>query len=418
MKKIVVQGGKRLFGEIDVQGSKNSSLPILAACVLVKGVCVVRNCPVLSDTEAAAKILRHLGCQVDREGDALIVDSNTVDRYDIPVSLMQEMRSSIVFLGSILSRTGQVSLSFPGGCDIGLRPIDLHLSALKSLGFGVKEEHGRIFCKKSARGKDTVISLSFPSVGATENIILASVFLKGRTTVLNAAKEPEISDLAEFLNSCGCDVKIMPEGTIIIDGVKEAHGCEHRVLPDRIAALTYMCAVGAAGGSVLLKNTCPKIFLSALPVFEQAGCEIKIENENLLISARGKLQGVRDIRTMPYPGFPTDAQAPVMAMLAAARGTSVIVESIFENRFKHVPELCKMGANIKIEGRVAIVEGVEMLHSAAVCATDLRGGGALIAAALAAQGQTEIFNVSHIDRGYEKITDVIKSIGGMIERRE
>lgn len=265
--------------------------------------------------------------------------------------------------------------------------------------------------------KPAVISLSFPSVGATENIILSCINAKGRTVILNAAREPEILDLISFLNKCGCKISFENEGKIIIDGVSEIHGCEHWVMPDRIVCLTYMCAVGAAGGDVLFKNVRTDDFMSVIPVFEKAGCKIERNNESLRIVSSGKLNSVRDIRTMPYPGFPTDAQAPVMAMLSAAKGTSVIVENIFESRFKHVGELIKMGAKIKIEGKVAIIDEADALHAAKVTATDLRGGAALVVAALAAKGESEISGLWHIDRGYEKIQDYLSRIGADIERR-
>lgn len=418
MKKIIIGGSNRLTGEIDIQGSKNSALPILAACVLINGVSVIHNCPELTDVDAAIRILEHLGCKIERNGHTLSVDSRSITCYNIPQSLMREMRSSIVFLGSVLSRMKKARMSSPGGCEIGLRPIDLHLSALRSLGVRIDESLGDIYCEVETELKPGVISLSFPSVGATENIILAAVFAKGRTTVLNAAMEPEISDLAAFLNKCGCHISVLGDGTVIIDGVKEAHAAEHTVLPDRIAALTYMCAVGAAGGNVTLNNACPSNFLSVIPVFERAGCNVKVYKDNVIIKSDGRLRSIRDIRTMPYPGFPTDAQAPVMAMLCTAKGTSVMVENIFESRYKHVTELTRMGAKIRIEGRVAIIDGTAKLHGAKVRATDLRGGGAMIVAALAAKGKTEIDRIEHIDRGYENITDYLKAVGADIERRE
>lgn len=414
MKKIYVNGGKKLVGEIDVQGSKNSSLPILAACVLVRGISCIHNCPDLSDVDAAIKILEHLGCIISREKNTLYVDSRCISCYNIPHTLMREMRSSIVFLGSILSRMGRARLSLPGGCEIGLRPIDLHLSSLRSLGIEVDESFGDIRCEKTKTVKDAVISLSFPSVGATENIILASVFIPGKTTILNAAREPEINDLASFLNKCGCDVRIGSEGTVVIKGVQSATGCEHTVMPDRIVALTYMSAVGAAGGNVLLKKVDPNTFLSVIPVFKEAGCAVFTGRDFVRIISEKRPNCVRDIRTMPYPGFPTDAQAPVMAMLCTARGTSVIVENIFESRFKHVGELARMGAKIKIEGKVAIVDGTNGLHCASVSATDLRGGSALIVAALAASGKTVISGINHIERGYENICGCLRSIGAEI----
>ncbi len=414
MGNIIINGGKRLEGELSVQGSKNSSLPILAATVLVDGVSIIHNCPTLSDVDAAVRILRHLGCKVKRENDTLTVDSRNITCSSIPEKLMREMRSSIVFLGSILGRTGKAQMSSPGGCEIGLRPIDLHLKALKRLGAEINESCGCICCKR-VKNEGAVISLSFPSVGATENIILASALSKGRTVIHNAAREPEIIDLARFLNKAGCRIKIRKD-TVVIDGVEKACSPEHRVMSDRIAALTYMSAVGAAGGDVLLKDTDTSAFFTVLPVFEGAGCLLECTDNTVRIKMNRRPSGVRDIRTLPYPGFPTDAQAPVMAMLSFAKGTSLIVENIFENRFKHVTELCRMGAQIKIEGRVAIIDGRERLYGAKVKCTDLRGGGALVVAGLGAKGTTVISSLSHIDRGYEKIEENFRNLGADIFR--
>lgn len=415
MGNIIINGGRRLEGELSLQGSKNSSLPILAATVLVNGISVIHNCPELSDVDAAVRILRHLGCRTKREGKTLTVDSRSVSNFSIPEELMREMRSSIVFLGSILGRTGKAEMSSPGGCEIGLRPIDLHLSSLRKLGTEIEEKCGVISCRRE-KSKGAVISLSFPSVGATENIILASALSKGRTVIHNAAREPEILDLARFLNKAGCRIKVGKEGTVVIDGVQSAFSCEYRVMSDRIAALTYMSSVGASGGDVLLKDVDTSSFLTVLPVFEGAGCTLKYNENAVRIKMDRRPKGVRDIRTLPYPGFPTDAQAPVMAMLTLAEGTSVIVENIFENRFKHVSELSRMGAKIKIEGRVAIVDGTDKLYGTRVKSTDLRGGGALIVAGLAAKGTTEISSVCHIDRGYEKIEENFRKLGADIFR--
>lgn len=417
MDSIIIRGGRRLSGEIDVQGSKNSTLPILAATVLVNGISVIHNCPYLTDVDAAIEILRHLGCKVKRENHTVTVDSRSVCRSEIPDSLMREMRSSIVFLGSVVGRTGQAVLSSPGGCEIGLRPIDLHLSSLKKLGFFVEEAGGKILCKKEKSVTEGIISLSFPSVGATENIILASALGKGRTVILNGAREPEISDLAAFLNSAGCAVEVGAQGTIVIDGAGRISDTEHTVISDRIAAITYLCAAGAAGGEILLKNVRPYDFYSVLPVFETAGCNIITDKNSVLIKMNQRPKALRDIRTMPYPGFPTDAQAPVMAMAALGEGTSVIVENIFESRFKHVGELKKMGAKINIEGRVAVIDGVKELYGAAVDSPDLRGGSALVVAGLAAKGITTVGSISHIDRGYEKIEECLKSVGADIIRQ-
>ncbi len=416
MESIVINGGKKLKGEIEVQGSKNSTLPILAATVLVEGVSVIHNCPDLKDVNAAVKILEHLGCLVKREKNTLTVDSRQISCYNVPDELMREMRSSIVFLGSILSRTGSAVLSSPGGCEIGLRPIDLHLSSLKALGADITESHGKIHCKQSKTDFDAVISLSFPSVGATENIILACCKGRGRTVIHNAAREPEIKDLADFLCGCGCKIHIGCEGTIVIDAVEKLHGCEHRVIPDRIAALTIMSACVATGGDVTLTGTDTAHYRSVIPAFEGMGADIMDKGQSLRIRMSGRPKAVRDIRTMPYPGFPTDAQAPVMALTCICDGTSVIVENIFESRFKHVGELVRMGAKIKIEGKIALVDGVDTLYGANVESPDLRGGAALIVAGLCAVGTTGVTSLCHIDRGYCKIEDIFSALGADIKR--
>lgn len=416
MENLVINGGRSLNGEINIQGAKNSALPILAATVLIKGESVIHNCPDLSDIDAAIKILRHLGCKVNKENNTVMVDSREISCYNIPDSLMREMRSSIVFLGSVLGRMGKAVLSSPGGCDIGLRPIDLHLSSLRNLGVKVDECHGSIICTREKEIKGKVISLSFPSVGATENIILACAVSKGTTVILNAAREPEIKDLADFLNSCGCKIDIGSHGTVVINGVSELHECEHSVIPDRIAALTFMCCTAISGGDVVLTDTQTDSYLSVIPIFEQMGCDIAKGKTVLRIKMHSRPKGIRDIRTMPYPGFPTDAQAPLMAVLCKASGTSVLVENIFENRFKHVPELQRMGARIKVEGRVAIIDGTDSLYGTKTVCPDLRGGAALVIAGLGCDGTTVIEQIEHIDRGYEKIEEALKSLGADIRR--
>ena len=416
MESIVIRGGKPLNGSLRVQGSKNSSLPILAACVLADGVCVLKNCPILTDVAAAVEILRCLGCGVTRKGHTLTVDARSVCNAQIPAALMHEMRSSIVFLGAMLSRLGKAVLCAPGGCEIGLRPIDLHLSALRALGVSVEEADGTLICTVKDRLRGATVRLPFPSVGATENAMLAAVLAAGETTIYNAAREPEIDDLAAFLNACGCRVHIGKNGVISICGVKRVHGADHTVIPDRIAALTCLSAVASCGGDVLLTDVIPAHFQAASRVLECAGCRLDVQPRQIRLRSSGRLRAVPFIKTKPYPGFPTDAQAAVMAMLCTAKGTSMMEETIFENRFNHVPELCCMGAKIKTNGRLAAVKGVQALHGAAVHAVDLRAGGALVAAALCAEGASTVTGVHHIDRGYENIEACLRALGADIER--
>ena len=415
MDKYIVGGGKKLEGMVRVHGAKNAVLPILAATVLSGDVCRIYDCPRLSDVSHTIKILETLGCSVIFSGSTLTVDATSADKWEIPEELMREMRSSIIFLGAVASKMGKARLCAPGGCELGNRPIDLHIKALRELGMTLHEENGFIEARADKMHSGD-IHLSFPSVGATENIILASALSKGRTVIHNAAREPEILDLARFLNKAGCRIKVKKEGTVVIDGTEKASSPEHRVMSDRIVALTYMSAVGAAGGDVLLKDTDTSAFFTVLPVFESAGCLLECTDNTVRIKMNQRPHSVRDIRTLPYPGFPTDAQAPVMAMLSFAKGTSLIVENIFENRFKHVTELCRMGADIKIEGRVAIIDGREKLCGAKVRCTDLRGGGALVVAGLGAEGSTVISSLSHIDRGYEKIEEKLRILGADIFR--
>lgn len=416
MDIIRITGSKKLEGEVQLQGSKNSALPILAACVSVNGISVIHNCPSLTDVDAAVKILEYLGCRVTRRESALVIDSSDVKRSDIPQHLMHEMRSSIVFLAPLLSRFGSACVSTPGGCEIGLRPIDLHLNAMRKMGTVIEEESGILSCSCPNGLSGAKIVLSFPSVGATENIMIAAATAKGTTVLVNAAREPEIRDLAVYLNSCGAKIKGAGEGTIVIEGVESLHGTEHSVIPDRIVASTFMAAAAATGGKVLIKGVVPSHITPVISAFEEAGCRVDSGASRLYICAPKRLGRVQTIRTMPYPGFPTDSQAIVMAMLCTADGTSMLIENIFENRFRHVQELRKLGAKIDVEGRVAVVEGVESLKAAHVYAPDLRGGAALIVAGLAAQGVTEIENVRLIDRGWQDIEKSLSALGADIVR--
>ena len=416
MVKLLIHGPNRLSGELNVHGAKNSTLPLMAATLLCRGECVLHNCPRLSDVDVSARILRHLGCSVSRQGDSLVIDPRCVTQCDIPDGLMREMRSSIVFLGAILARTGRAVLSFPGGCELGPRPIDLHLQALRRMGARIVEDYGCLSCSAEGPLHGAAIGLSFPSVGATENVMLAAVLAEGTTVVTNAAREPEICDLADFLNRCGARVSGAGGSTLVIEGVRSLHGCEHRVIPDRIAAATFMSAAAATGGCIRLNQVIPAHLEPVIPSFEELGCSIEIEDTSLRISAPARLGRVKSVRTIPYPGFPTDAQAPLMAAACLGSGTSIFVENIFESRYKHVGELLRLGANVKVEGRVAVVEGVPRLSGAPVEAADLRGGAALVVAGLAARGATEVTGVRYIDRGYENLERSLSGLGAHIRR--
>ncbi len=416
MDAFIIKGKSSLSGEVDIHGAKNSALPILAATLLSGGVCVLENCPELSDVENAIEILKSLGCKVRREADRVIVDSESVSTCRVEPELMHKIRSSIVFMGALIGRTGCAHLSFPGGCELGPRPIDIHINSLKRLGVVIDEKHGHFSCTTPNGVNGVTLNLPFPSVGATENIIMAAVTSQGTTKIHNAAREPEIVDLANFLNRCGANIYGAGEGVITIDGVHQLHGCTHRIIPDRIEAATYMAAAAVTGSTITLNNVISDHIEPVYYVFREAGCSIRTYKNKLLIQSPERLKRVKLIRTLVYPGFPTDAQAPVMAMLTVANGTSMFIETIFQNRYKHVDELIKMGANIKTEERVAVVEGVKSLYGAKVAATDLRSGAALVIAGLAAKGETTVTNVYHIDRGYEQLTENLRKLGADIYR--
>lgn len=421
MSKLVVQGGVPLCGVLEVQGAKNSVLPIMAAALLADGDCIIEHCPDISDTDSAIEILGALGAFVTekRESDGsrtVYINASNALGFEIPDDMMRKMRSSVMFLGAILSRRHRAIISFPGGCELGPRPIDLHISALKKMGADITEQHGYIDCECD-RLYGTVIDLAFPSVGATENIMLAAVLADGETIINNAAKEPEIEDLQNFLNKMGAKICGAGSSRIKIKGVKALNGTRHRVIPDRIAAGTYLCAVAATRGNALIKNTEPRHLSSVLSFLTDCGCDIDILENDISVSC-DELHAVRHIRTMPYPGFPTDMQAVCMALMTKAKGSSVFTETIFENRFKHVGELHRMGAKITTDGRVAVVEGVKKLYGARVESTDLRGGAALVVAALSAEGTSVIENISHIERGYENIEKALSSLGAKITRQQ
>lgn len=415
MSAFLVEGGRPLSGIAKVHGAKNSVLPILAATLLVEGRSVLHNCPELSDVTASLAILEHLGCATGREGDTVWVDATCPTRSDVPDHLMREMRSSVIFLGAILGRMGAAEMSFPGGCELGPRPIDLHLAAIRSLGADIKEQGGTLLCTGlHMQGCD--ITLSLPSVGATENAMLAAVRAKGTTTITNAAREPEIVDLQNFLTAMGAKVFGAGSSIVTVEGGIPLHGGEYAVMGDRIVAATYLAAVASAGGEAEVVGSDCTHLSTVTAVLSEAGCAIRSEGKRIYIRSDAPLKGVRPIRTSPYPGFPTDAQAPLMAALAKGTGTSVFVENIFESRYRHVDELMRMGADIRVEGKVAVVYGVPRLHGAQVRSADLRGGAALVVAALGAEGKSLITNLRHVDRGYQDLDTVLRALGAQIER--
>jgi len=418
MQKFIITGGKSLRGELALQGSKNSSLPIMAASLLCCGECTLYSCPELTDVYAASRILNHLGCRCTFSDNTAVIDSKTIENTEVSEELMREMRSSIIFMGAMLGRTGECKVSVPGGCELGPRPIDMHLAALRKMGIDITESGGSIICRAvSGRAKGAKISLAFPSVGATENVILCAVAAEGETVINNAAREPEICDLCSFLRRCGADISGDGESRIIIRGRKQLHGCEYTIMPDRIAAATYLSMVAAVRGELILTNACVAETEPFLSVLEQTGCSIYTSENKIYLRSASRLKAVKErVRTMPHPGFPTDAQAVLMAALAAADGTSIFEENIFDCRYRHTDALIKMGADIQVMGKVAVVKGVTRLHGAIVQATDLRGGAAMVIAALCSAGVSEITNICHIDRGYEKMEEAVRLLGGDMQR--
>lgn len=418
MSSLTIKGGNRLEGEIEVQGAKNAVLPILAATVLNGGKNVIHNCPNLRDVQITIEVLKNLGCKIKRENKVLVVESDNITGHTIPDELMRQMRSSIIFLGAIIARCGKAVISMPGGCEIGNRPIDLHIKALRHLGISITEAHGYIYCEV-VKLKGDNIHLDFPSVGATENIMLAACMADGETIITNAAREPEIVDLGCFLNHMGAKVYGAGSDTIRIEGVKKLYGVEHEIIPDRIVGATYLSCAAATHGTMILRHINSAHMNAMTAVLKEMGCKIYDEKNRMIITTpKTRLKPVKRIVTMPYPGFPTDIQSPFMALCATADGTCVFVENIFENRFQHVEELIRMGADIKVDGRIAIVQGVEKLEGTNVVAKELRGGAALVVAALSAEGITEIENIKYIDRGYEAIEKYLSACGANIKRKE
>ena len=413
MEAFVVEGGVALRGEARVDSAKNAVLPILAAAVLTPEEIVLHNVPDITDVGHMAAILTMLGCLVERSGRDMTVDCGGIHSWEMPDQLSKQIRSSIFLLGPILARFRKATVTFPGGCEIGLRPIDLHLSGLRQLGVEISEEGGLIHCdgRNMHAGE---VHFDYPSVGATENILLAAVLAQGVTRIENAAKEPEIVDLCALLSRMGAKIRGCGTSTLYIEGVRELHGCVYRPIPDRIEAGTLCCAVGMTQGSVFLRNIRPDHMRAVLYKLREAGMDFRESQAGLRISGRAK--NPIQVRTLTYPGFPTDMQAPMMALALCSRGASVFCETIFENRFMHARELARLGARIRIEDRIALVEGGYPLQGAAVTSTDLRGGAALMLAGLLAQGETLLSDPhGHIARGYENLPGMLRELGADIE---
>ena len=417
-QRLIIKGGTPLRGSIRVQGAKNSALPIIAAALLCEGKTELHNCPCISDTYSSCRILTCLGCRCSfkKNDNLLIIDPSGADKTYIPDELMQEMRSSIIYMGAMLGAFGECRLSFPGGCQLGPRPIDMHLAALRKMGVRINEQYGSIECRVPEKMQGARISLGYPSVGATENIILAAVKAKGETVITNAAREPEIVDMVSFLNKCGARIRGAGGSTIAIDGVERLEGCCYNIMPDRIAAATYVSAAVCSRGEIELQGIDISLCDSYMPVFEQMGCGIYPCERGIYVNAAKHLKAPARIITLPHPGFPTDAQPPLMAAVCKAAGTTIFEETVFENRYRHVDALGKMGADIKVVGKAAVVRGVDTMYGARVSALDLRGGAALAAAAVGAEGETEISGVCYIDRGYENIEKVLSVLGGNVKR--
>ena len=419
MSNYIIEGGYQLEGEIDISGSKNAALPIIAASLLNKGIVELKNCPQIHDVKIMFNILEKLGCKVNINNSKIIIDTKDLNNCEIPEDLMHEMRSSVIIVGALLGRLGKCKFTYPGGCEIGARPINMHLYGFEQLGVNILENGGVIECE-CGKLLGTEIVLDFPSVGATENIMLASVFAEGITRIQNAAQEPEIVDLANFLNMAGADISGAGSSEIVINGVKKGslRGIDYSTIPDRIEAASYICAVCAAGGDVVFQNIVPSHLTFFLNKMQEIGVQIETLAPNTIRVVKNKILKSTDLVTQPHPGFHTDMQAPVMSVLALADGISIITENLFENRFMQVPELRRMGANIQQENSKAIIKGVEFLTGAEVKASDLRAGAALVIAALAAKGVSVISNIHHIDRGYEKLEEKLSNIGANIKRVE
>ena len=416
MSKYIINGGKPLKGKVLIHGAKNAVLPILAACVVSGRESVIHDCPDISDVDESLEILRFLGCKAEMADGTAVINTENLITDEVPEHLMLKMRSSVIFLGALISRCKSGRVTLPGGCEIGPRPIDLHLKAFREMGIEIEESGGVIACD-AKNMKSTSLYLDFPSVGATENIMLAATGAKGVTVINNAAKEPEITDLQNYLIKSGFNVEGAGSDKIYIEGKKCNSNVEHRVIPDRIEAATYACAVLMTKGSAELKNVKPEHMEAFISLLKECGASVKFKGDSLFLEYEKRLRAVKRVRTQTYPGFPTDMQSVFMSLLTMAEGTSIITENIFRDRFKHVDGLVRMGADIVTDGNVAIIHGVEELCGAHVVTSDLRGAAALTVAALAANGKSVVDKLCYIDRGYEKFDINLRNLGADIQRK-
>jgi UDP-N-acetylglucosamine 1-carboxyvinyltransferase len=414
-EKLIISGENRLQGTVRIDGAKNSALSIMAATLLTKDVCILRNVPRLTDVDTMAAVIRKLGIKVEWRGDnTLYIDSDDFNNCEAPYELVKMMRGSILVMGPLLARLKKAKISLPGGCSIGARPVDYHIKGFETLGAQVEVEKGYIEAKvDKLKGDD--IYLDFPSLGATENIMMAACLAEGVTRIENAAKDPEVVELGHFLNKMGAKVKGLGTDLIEIEGVKKLHGVDYTIIPDRIEAGTYMIAAAITGGDVLIEKADPLLLKPLIVKLEEAGIRIELEKNLIKVIGLNRVKAV-DIKTLPFPGFPTDMQPQFMALSCVAKGTSVITETVFEKRFVHTGDLIRMGADIKVEGHSAIIKGVKKLSAAPVMASDLRGGAALILAGLVAEGTTELSRIYHLDRGYVKLEEKLNSLGADIKR--
>lgn len=413
MYSFEVKGGKKLKGEVDISGSKNASLPILATAILNEKPVTFTNVPNIEDVNTTLKILNYLGCKVTRNCGKITISSKNINKYEIPKSLMQKCRSTVILVGALIARFHKAVFYFPGGCNIGKRPIDLHMKAFEKLGINIVESDSKIVCKAN-RINGAEIRFSFPSVGATENAILASVFANGKTTIFNAAKEPEIIDLVNCLNKMGAKIRGAGTSKITIFGVRKFRSIVYRIMPDRIEAGTFLCVSAITRNSLTINNARPRDIKSILLALKKIGCELTIKGNSIYIKPN-KVQNGIDLKTLPYPGFPTDIGPIFVSLLAMANGKSTIEETIFENRFAYVEELRKMGANIRVENRTIFIEGPCKLKGKILISKDLRGGATLVIASLSAKGKSTIENADYILRGYENFEKKLNKIGGDVK---